>query len=248
MYENHSGKSILDRCLTALDGRWRQKINGVPTDGAASMTGVGKGWDLRLQTVASPGMYRVWCGSHQIDLSMKKVLQSLPGDFMITLTTMIGYLWRQQKFISEIKCKSLYYISVRWSSLAQVTFCIGIFETVLLTFPMEKYVPCWPNDEWWLMLIVLDKFLDMIKSTSASLQGNNLTLGQKIIQLSSLVRDLESAIGESRTPNVKIKEENILLEGAGTAKSGTILCEVLQGAWAGAIKKPASTLSHAKTE
>lgn len=70
------------------------------------------------------------------------------------------------------------------------------------------------------MLIVIDRFLDMIKSISASLQGNNLTLGQKIIQLSSLATDLESAIGEFQNSNVKIKEKNILLEDAGTVNMG----------------------------
>ncbi|KAL0589594.1 hypothetical protein ABG067_002143 [Albugo candida] len=34
----------------------------------------------------------------------------------------------------------------------------------------------------------LDQFLDVMKSTSESLQGNNMTLGQQIIQLSSIIR------------------------------------------------------------
>ena len=53
MYEDHSGESmfeLFDHFLTALDGRWRQKVIVVTTNGADSMTGLRKDWlqDFRL--------------------------------------------------------------------------------------------------------------------------------------------------------------------------------------------------------
>ncbi|CCI11670.1 unnamed protein product [Albugo candida] len=127
---------------------------------------------------------------------------------------MIGYLRRQQKFIYEMKFKSSYYITVRWSSFGSGNLLISEASRPCDDLSHEKDVPWRPKDEWWLLSIVVDKFLDMIKPTSSSLQGNNLTLGQQIIQLPSLNKDFKGAIGGSQTPNVEIKEDDILLEDA----------------------------------
>ncbi|CCI10370.1 unnamed protein product [Albugo candida] len=67
----------------------------------------------------------------------------------------------------------------------------------------------------------------MVESTSASLQGNNLTLGQQIIQVFSLVRDLQSAIGGSRTTNVEIKgDAGIIKRGLFSVKCSKALDKV----------------------
>ncbi|CAM6024337.1 unnamed protein product [Sphagnum balticum] len=63
--------------------------------GAASRTGVRKGIVFRIQTVATKGLIRVWCGAHQLDLALKKALGCLLEAFLTMLTTMIAYLRRQ---------------------------------------------------------------------------------------------------------------------------------------------------------
>ncbi len=123
MFAKHSGEEmfkLLSDSLSALDHDWKIKIVGITIDGAASMTGVRKGIVSRIQAVAAKGFIRVWCGAHQLDLALKKALGRLPKAFLTTLTTMIAYLRRQQKLISEMKSKNPYYITVRWSSLCQV--------------------------------------------------------------------------------------------------------------------------------
>jgi hypothetical protein len=119
MFAEHSEEEmfkLLSDSLSALDPNWKMKIVGITTDGAASMTGVGKRIVYRIQAVTAKGLIQVWCGAHQVDLAIKKALGRLPEAFLTTLTTMIAYLQRQQKLISEMKSKSPYYITVRWSS------------------------------------------------------------------------------------------------------------------------------------
>jgi hypothetical protein len=120
MFVEHSGEEmfkLLSDSLLALDPDWKMKIVGIIIDGATSMTGVRKGIVSRIQAVATKGFIRVWCGAHQLHLALKKTLGRLPEAFLTTLTTMIAYLRRQQKLISEMKSKSPYYITVGWSSL-----------------------------------------------------------------------------------------------------------------------------------
>ncbi len=120
MFVEHSGEEmfkLLSDSLLALDPDWKMKIVGITTDGAASMTGVRKGIVSRIQAITTKGLIRIWCDVHQLDLALKKALGRLPETFLTTLTTMIAYLRRQQKLISEMKSKSPYYITVQWSSL-----------------------------------------------------------------------------------------------------------------------------------
>jgi hypothetical protein len=120
VFAEHSGEEmfeLLSDSLSALDPDWKMKIVGITTNGATSMTGVRKGIVSRIQAIVAKGLIRVWGGAHQLDLALKKTLGRLLEAFLTTLTTMITYLRRQQKLISEMKSKSPYYITVRWSSL-----------------------------------------------------------------------------------------------------------------------------------
>ncbi|CAK9217543.1 unnamed protein product [Sphagnum troendelagicum] len=159
------------------------------------MTGVRKGIVSRIQAVAAKGVIRVWCGAHQLDLALKKALGRLPEAFLTTLTTMIAYLRRQQKLISEMKSKSPYYITVRWSSLCQVVSWYVKHQEKVKAFLAEKEVVWAPFEQSWLTLLMFHKMQDLFWSTSASLQASNLTLRQQTSNLSSLVIELKTTIG-----------------------------------------------------
>jgi hypothetical protein len=208
MFAEHSGKEmfkLLYDSLSALDPNWKMKIVGITTDDAASMTGVRKGIISRIQAIAVKGLIRVWCGIHQLDLVLKKALDRLSELFLTTLTTMIVYLRRQQKLISEMKSKSPYYITVRWSSLYQVVSWYIKHREKVKAFLAEKEVVWASFEQWWLTLLMLHKMLDLFWSTSASLQASNLTLRQQTSNLSSLVIELKTTIGAthetSTSPN-----------------------------------------------
>jgi hypothetical protein len=167
---------LLSDSLSALDPDWKMKIVGITTDGASSMTGVRKGIVSRIQAIAAKGLIQVWCSAHQLDLALKKALGRLPKAFLTTLTTMIAYLRRQQKLISEMKSKSPYYITVRWPSLYQVVSWYVKHQEKVKVFLAEKEVVWAPSEQWWLTLLMLHKMLDLFWSTNASLQASNLTL------------------------------------------------------------------------
>lgn len=71
MFERHTGSNmfkIVENLFLALDKDWQKKLIGVPSDGAADMTGVNEGVASKIGRVALPGFFRVWCGAHQLDL------------------------------------------------------------------------------------------------------------------------------------------------------------------------------------
>jgi len=198
MFAKHSEEEmfkLLFDSLLALDLDWKMKIVGITTDGAVSMIGVRKGIFSQIQVLAAKGLIRVWCGVHQLDLAIKKALGRLLEAFLTTLTTMIAYLRRQQKLISEMKSKSPYYITVRWSSLCQVVSWYVKHREKVKAFLAEKEVVWAPSEQWWFTLLMFHKMLDLFWSTSASLQASNLTMRQQTSNLSSLVTELKTTIG-----------------------------------------------------
>lgn len=127
--EAHSGASLYDffsKVFDALCPTWREKIIGSSTDGAPNMTGCNVGFTTRLATAAGNdrAFYRVWCLAHQLDLIVKASLHSIADatafPFMNTMTTIIGWLRRQDTLIRRMGSKCPYYISVRWTSVSKV--------------------------------------------------------------------------------------------------------------------------------
>lgn len=50
------------------------KIVGITSDGAPSMTGSFEGTVTYIQKEAQPGFVRVWCGFHQLDILVQKMM------------------------------------------------------------------------------------------------------------------------------------------------------------------------------
>ena len=104
VHERHTGAIIFDTFAKAMDALyldWRKKIIGASTDGEKKMTGRHQGVVTRIQRVAHPGFMRIWCGAHQLDLCMQSFYLAIPEAFYSTLTLLVAYLRRQQKFISD---------------------------------------------------------------------------------------------------------------------------------------------------
>ena len=71
--------------LNAMAPHLRFTIIGVSADGAYSMTGRIISIVSRVQQVCKPGIIRVWCGLHQLNLVMQKVYpKALDDDFYLT--------------------------------------------------------------------------------------------------------------------------------------------------------------------
>ena len=60
--------SMFAEVMDSLGADWRKKVIGISIDGANDMTGCHLGVATRIWPDALPGLYRVWCGSHQLNL------------------------------------------------------------------------------------------------------------------------------------------------------------------------------------
>ena len=65
---------LLSKFLNVLDENWKDKIIGATSDGAANMTGKNEGTVFYIQKVVKPGFFQFWCGLHQLDVVVQKLL------------------------------------------------------------------------------------------------------------------------------------------------------------------------------
>ncbi|KAH6577118.1 hypothetical protein BASA50_010582 [Batrachochytrium salamandrivorans] len=93
LFERHTGENMfatLVKFMNALIPSWRNRLVEVSTDGDRSMTGRIRGLSTRIESEASPGIIRIWCGLHQMDLVMQRVFESaLNEGYLTVLTTLI---------------------------------------------------------------------------------------------------------------------------------------------------------------
>jgi hypothetical protein len=108
--------------LDKLCENWRQKVIGVATNGDMSMTGQVKGVASRLEGETPDGVIcRVWCGLHQLDLIMQRLLKDIcDEEFYRELTSVIGHLRRQTNPIESMGCKCPTVADTRWLSAGVV--------------------------------------------------------------------------------------------------------------------------------
>jgi hypothetical protein len=89
--------------------------------GAANLTGRLSGAVTLLTADRFPGIFRIWCGAHQLDLVIQNLMSHLCRDeFYTTLTGLIGHLRRQQNLIAEMSSTCPAVASTRWVSLGKV--------------------------------------------------------------------------------------------------------------------------------
>jgi len=77
LFEKHTGEnmfSVLERFFDAVfTESWRSQCISISSDGARNMMGHVRGLVMRISSECSPGLIRIWCGLHQLDLVMQSV-------------------------------------------------------------------------------------------------------------------------------------------------------------------------------
>ena len=97
---------LIDTFFDALLSNWKGKLIGISSDGASNMTGAFSGVVTRLQKLALPGLYRIWCCAHQTDLVVQKAIAFLcDKNFVSSVMGITGHLCRQVNLISEMQSK-----------------------------------------------------------------------------------------------------------------------------------------------
>ena len=110
MYESHSGKNTaaaIEKFFHALCPQWKDTLISISTDGASSMTGSHQCVVTKLDQLCmheeGQGIYRVWCGTHQLDLLIQRIYVKLLNEtFIQSIHSVTGYLRRQQNLICEM--------------------------------------------------------------------------------------------------------------------------------------------------
>ena len=91
------------------------------SDVEKKMMGKHQGLITLIQRIAKPGLMRVWCGAHQLDLCMQPLYLVIPDTFYSTFTSMVAYLRRKQKFISDERSQCPLISDSRWLNMIIVT-------------------------------------------------------------------------------------------------------------------------------
>ena len=126
LFEHHTGEnmfSVLQSCMDAIFMRsWTKKCIFVLSNKARNMTGSSQGLVTRISSACSPGLIRIWCSLHQLDLVMQKVFKPAFKDkFYSTLTSLVGYLRRQQNLVAEMRSTWPKVATTRWISMYSTT-------------------------------------------------------------------------------------------------------------------------------
>jgi hypothetical protein len=125
MHESHTGEAMYDtmsKCMAALSDSWLKRVIGISTDGARNMTGRFQGLATRLQRNALPGLTRVWCANHQLDILMQAFYKSVMSEeWYSLLTALVSWLRRQQSLITEMDSQAPLVSDTRWMNMVKVT-------------------------------------------------------------------------------------------------------------------------------
>jgi hypothetical protein len=167
---------------------WREKVIGVTTDGDRSMTGQVKGVASRIEKETPDGpICRVWCGLHQLDLIMQRLLKNIcDEEFYRDLTSVIGHLRRQINIIENMGCKCPTVADTRWLSAGIVTGWLSVNRSTLIEHYAGKPGRLRPSRKWWLITMALACILREVNVVVQRLQTLTILLSQQAEELSLL--------------------------------------------------------------
>ena len=135
------------------------------------MTGRFSGCVTRFQNVAKPGFIRVWCGAHQLNITLQDVYVHFGDDeFHGVLTSIISYLRQQQNLISEMKTACPKLATSRWESMRKVSDWFKAKRVRARTYFAKKNPVCTPSDRWWIYIMISEDFAARATVTFKQLQ------------------------------------------------------------------------------
>ena len=198
VHDRHTGEIIFNTFAKAMDALypdWPEKIIGGSSDGEKKMTGRHQGVITRLQRVSKPGFMRVWCGAHQLDLSMQSFYFAIPDTFYSTFTSIVSYLRRQQNFISDERSQCPLICDTRWLNMIKVTTWFDKHRLAVAAYLEEKKPACMPDSSWWILLLVVHDIAGIAAISCKSLQGHGTLLCNQHHTLKRLVLEINSKVG-----------------------------------------------------
>jgi hypothetical protein len=152
MREQHTGEyqyNLVVSLLDAIAPNWKYQLIGIATDGASTMTGRIKGTCTRLSNECHSGIFRIWCGAHQLDLVMKRSFNKLCNKkFLDTLTSVTGHLRCQQNLIAEMKSTCPTFVTTQWLSMGKLLKWLIDKQVRLIQHFDQKKPACTPPTDY----------------------------------------------------------------------------------------------------
>ena len=191
MFDWHTGENMYDLISNFLDViylEWRSKLIGVGTDGASSMTGVLKGVTTRLENDAQYGLYRVWCGLHQLDLVMKYAYKDLKNSkFNDILHGLTNHLCHQQNLITDMRSKCPKAITTCWTAVGYTCQWLLEHRVTILQYIAENDPDRTPLGWWWVIVAGISAIAKQVNIALVKLQEKNLLISQQRQELDHLL-------------------------------------------------------------
>lgn len=124
MRTHHNGFNMFNKIMElfqAVNGnQWYQKVIETATNGAAPVVAKVARAVTRLEQIMPKGMYRAWCGAHQLDLADKSAFETMAATFQEPQYNLIAYLRRQVNLKAEMGTARLTVSATRLLILGEV--------------------------------------------------------------------------------------------------------------------------------
>ena len=211
MHDSHTGENmflLVSRFLDALNPNWRSKLLSVASDGASSMLGRFQGIVTRLDNVCLGGFYRIWCGSHQLDLVIQSVfVRMLSGTFVEQTQRVTGYLRRQINLKQRMKTQCPKFVSTRWLSMERLLTWLVKHRLAVEDHMNEKNPTCKPDVSWWIMVHLLKNYTETVNVVARKIQSLTTLVSSQEQLLKDLVVTLKQD-GFVKGPTNDIEDHN----------------------------------------
>ena len=104
------------------------------------MTGRLQGFATRVEIAAvSPGLIRVWCALHQLDLVMQAFYKAVMSEQWYTfLVGLVGYLRRQQNLVTKMTTQCPLVSDTRWLSMVKAFKWFDLYRVRVMAYLDEK--------------------------------------------------------------------------------------------------------------
>jgi hypothetical protein len=225
--DRHTGEVMFNAMADVLDKLheiWREEAIGVTTGGHRSMTGQVKGVASRNERETPDGMIcRVWCGLHQLDLIMQRLLKDIcDEEFYRELTSIIGHLRRQTNLIESRGCKCPTVADTRWLSAGVVTDWLSVNRGTLIEHYSRKPERLKQSRKWWLITMALSRIFREVNVVVQRLQVLTTLLSQQAEELSLLAMEIRhmALIVSPQSAAVSVTDEEVARKDKVIATSG----------------------------
>ena len=126
---------------------------------------------------------------------MKSFYLAIPDTFYSTFTSIVAYLCRQQKFISDERSQCPLIFDTRWINMIKVTNWFDKQWLAVVMYFKENNPACMPDNSWWILLLLVHEITGIAAISCKSLQGHSTLLCNQHHTLKRLVLKINSNIG-----------------------------------------------------